>query len=149
MNNSDDVIRGRRLTDRESNMLNYPDLPMMDDKIWNEILAPFIINEPVKDKWFELLCYYNYQTEMYDRALTNLRSPYDETEAYIVEPEVRESSTINAINARKFVLQIAKQEGMGSYNSDNNKYHFSAQGWIDEYLALKKCGKLDWLEKYM
>jgi hypothetical protein len=149
-NNKDtDVIRGRRLTDLESHIFNeWQDLNCgVNDKVIDEVLKPFIINKPAKDKWFELLCFYHYQTEIYDRSLTDLRSPLDPTEAYTADPDIRRLSNQNAINTKNLINNIA---GIEHIEITKNRYNYlSAQGWINEYIALKEQGELDWLEKYL
>lgn len=51
MEEDSDVIRGRRLTNAESWKLMLPDLPLVDEKILNDILKPFItINEQECEK---------------------------------------------------------------------------------------------------
>lgn len=103
--------------------------------------------KPVEeDRWFHLLCYYHCQTEMYDRSITDLRSPRDNSEAYFTDPTTKGMSAIYAGKTRRFIDRIAKTEGI---TPGKTFYHFSAQGWIDQYLALKKCGKIDWLDKYL
>lgn len=37
-----DIIRGRRLTDTESMRLMLPDLPMIDEKVLEEVLEPYM-----------------------------------------------------------------------------------------------------------
>lgn len=138
----DNMIRGRRLTDLESHIFNErQDLNYgVNNETLNEVLKPFYINKPVKDKWFELLCYYHRQTETYDRSLTNLRSPYDQAEACISHPHIRNLSTNNAIYIRRLIDKIAIAEGI---QKDNNKHiYLSAQGWINEYLVLKSKNTL-------
>jgi len=37
-----DTIRGRRLTDAESMALMLPDLPMIDEKVLEDVLEPYV-----------------------------------------------------------------------------------------------------------
>ena len=99
------------------------------------------------DKWFQLLCYYHYQTEMYDRALTDLRSPYDVTEAYMVDPYLRNLSYANARKTRKTINSIAQIEHI--QKNENKHNEFSAQGWSDQYLILYSNRQLDWFKDYI
>lgn len=64
-----------------------------------EVLEPNI--------YFKFVCFYNAKTELHDRTLTDMRSPHDNTEAYIVGE-----------NRAK-------------------KANYSEQGWIDIFNYLK------------
>lgn len=93
--------------------------------------------------WYKLLCYYQAQTELYDRTLTNLRNPYDPTEAYIVQPRVRELSNQYAHRCRKMIEFIANCENIPF---DMRKYsyrNYSAQMYIDEYERMDKLGEYE------
>lgn len=104
--------------------------------------------------WYKLCVFYHAKTEIFDRGLTNLRSPYDPTESYI-GGATRERSYSNAyaLKLRKFIKEfIVKLEipnSIVSINFDHNKYHYSAQGWIDEYYRLKDIGEMDFIDKYI
>jgi hypothetical protein len=41
------------------------------------------------DEIYLMACEYMAKTEMYDRSLTNCRSPWDKTEAFLDNPRVR------------------------------------------------------------
>lgn len=105
-------------------------------------------NKWIKDKQFMLLCYYHYQTEMYDRSLTNLRSPHDATEAYITDFCLRSLSYANARKTKEVIEYIALEEGFRVVNQYYNGI-YSAQNWIDQYLSLYSHGKLNWLKNYI
>ena len=105
-----------------------------------------IQNEWYEDKWFELSCYYHYQTEMYDRSLTDMRSPHDPTEAYLCNSNIRSLSNANTFRSRKLIDNIAQTERI--QRNENRHNELSAQGWIDQYIELKNSGRLDWLNKY-
>ena len=104
--------------------------------------------------WYKLCVFYHAKTEMFDRTLTDLRSPYDPTEAYIGGKSIeRRYSNSYALNLRRFIKEyIAKlgiPDSIVSINFDNDKYHYSAQGWIDEYYRLKNVGEMDFIDKYI
>lgn len=98
--------------------------------------------------WYKLCVYYHAKTELYDRTLTDLRSPYDPTEAYIQGGIERSLSGVNARKIREFVNEAAI--GIPDYIKSNdlnaNKYRYSAQDWIDEYHRLVSDGEMDFIE---
>ena len=98
--------------------------------------------------WYKLCVYYHAKTELYDRTLTDLRSPYDPTEAYI-DGDIRKYSDAYAIKVRNFVLSIKKELGLFNHNlSDFNHYRYSAQKWIDEYNSLTDAEEMDFINKF-
>lgn len=98
--------------------------------------------------WYKLCVYYHASTELYDRGLTDLRSPYDPTEAYI-DGGVRSYSNAYALNMRQFIYCVARKLQLGKRNlSDFNYCRFSAQGWIDEYHRLVDNGEMAFINKY-
>lgn len=94
---------------------------------------------------YKLFCYYNCVTELYDRSLTNLRSKHDPTEAYITG-HVRCLSSAFAARKYKFICKIAEENKIEILGT-GNKYHLSAQGWIDEYKRLADNGEMDFILK--
>ena len=98
--------------------------------------------------WYKLCVYYHAKTELYDRRLTDLRSPHDPTEAYI-EGRVRRYSVSYAVKVRNFVLNIKRRLGLFNRNlNDFNHYRYSAQQWIDEYNRLVECGEMDFINEF-
>ena len=99
------------------------------------------------DLWYKLCVYYHAQTELFDRTLTDLRSPHDPTEAYI-DGRVRKYSNAHAVKTRNFVLSVQKElnipllaedtgENYGRtvvFNPENGDYYIKAIGrepkWI-------------------
>ena len=111
-------------------------------------LGKFIGISEEDDLWYKLCVYYHAKTELYDRTLTDLRSPYDPTEAYI-EGRVRKYSDKYAAEIRNFVLSIKKQLGLFNRKlNDFNHYRYSAQKWIDEYNRLVEYGEMDFIDKF-
>lgn len=106
-----------------------------------------IMNDEL-DLWYKLCVYYHAKTELYDRTLTDLRSPYDPTEAYIQNGIERRLSYANARNIRQFIneMAIGISEHIKSGSLNANKYRYSAQDWIDEYNRLVEQGEMDFIE---
>lgn len=75
---------------------------------------------------------YMARTELYDRTMTDLRSPYDPTEAYIVGKQRGYSY--------KYVRQVLKELGI-RYTDIKDIIQiyrvYSAQHWIDEWHRLR------------
>lgn len=100
--------------------------------------------------WFKLLCFYNTKTEEYDRGLTDLRSPYDPTEAYIIGDD-RSSSTWYAtklwndiIHTVSTAIRIPESKAE-NYLIEARKWgqSLSAQGWINTYNHLCENGEMN------
>lgn len=110
-------------------------------------LEPFESNEE-DDIYFKLHCLYNAATELYDRKLTDLRSPLDPTEAFIIYGNCRHLSNANAIKTyNKCVTYITMVENdVFSYKKWKDcvrrYYNLSAQGWIDLCNNLIKSKKI-------
>lgn len=99
--------------------------------------------------WYKLCVYYHAKTELFDRKLTDLRSPYDPTEAYMVG-EARKISNVYAMKIREFVYKIISEAGQFNCRvNDFNYLRLSAQGWIDEYNRLVDAGEMDFINKYL
>lgn len=104
-----------------------------------------------EDLWYKLCCYYNAKTELYDRRLTNLKSPYDKTEAFI-DGRHRGASNQYAKCIRNDVVYIIKKLNIPKeiinkgFQFDYNQ-HLSAQGWIDEYNRLVELGEMDFVKE--
>lgn len=111
-------------------------------------LGKFIQMDGQKYLWYKLCVFYHAKTELFDRGLTDLRSPYDPTEAYI-DGRVRSYSNAYALNMRQFVNYVGKKLGLTNYNlNDFNHCRFSAQGWIDEYNRLVDAGEMDFINRF-
>lgn len=98
--------------------------------------------------WYKLLCYYNAKTELFDRSLTDMRSKYDPTEAY-VSGDIRSFSNHYALKVRKFIMDVAIRfnipKDIMKFNIFNYS-HYSAQGWINEYYRLEENGEMEFLK---
>lgn len=109
-------------------------------------LCKTVMNDE-SDLWYKLCVFYHAKTELYDRTLTDLRSPYDPTEAYIQGGE-RSLSWAYARKLRQFVneMTVGTPEYIQHLNLNANKYHYSAQDWIDIYNRLVADGEMDFIE---
>ena len=95
-----------------------------------------------KDIYFLLHCLYNAKTELYDRTLTDMRSRYDPTEAFI-DGWNKDSSNWYSKTKSRFIHRYWK-ECVWKFQS------LSAQGWIDLYQQLIKENKYDsWILEYI
>lgn len=101
-----------------------------------------------KDLWFKLQCFYYAQTELYDRTLTDLRSPYDKTEAYLSTSTQRRLSNANALGLHKYVSELADYFRIPhSLRKTKVVELWTAQRWIDEYNHIVETGEMDFMNK--
>lgn len=106
----------------------------------------FNLNEE-DDIYFQLHCLYNAATELYDRTLTDLRSPHDPSEAFI-DSNCSHLSNANAIKTyNKCVTYINMVEKYAfnykKWKDSVRRYNnLSAQGWIDLCDSLIKSKKI-------
>lgn len=91
----------------------------------------------IADNLYKAACEYMANTELYDRSLTDMRSQYDPTEAWLVADYERRRSNAYALSLR---IEVSKKycvtpfELMGEINRHKS---YSAQMWIDEYERLQ------------
>lgn len=116
-----------------------------------------LIEKEQYDIWFKLYCFYVAKTELYDRSLSDLRSPYDETEAYVIS-ENRWYSQGYAISLYRRLKSIAFDYGISEdfilndkkwrecFFAPSKKYRLSAQGWIDMHNHLTEIGEMDFIK---
>lgn len=96
--------------------------------------------------YFKMHCLYNAKTELYDRSLTDMRSRYDPTEAYITS-DIKPYSDWNAKIVYDYCVKMIEKITKKSFDSrlwrDSVKgyYGLSAQGWIDLYEYMVKNGE--------
>lgn len=102
--------------------------------------------EPIEeDIYFKFVCFYQAMTELYDRGLTDERSPYDKTEAYFYGFSREYNKKWSDWYAWRLYNCIAEyiRVNVDSYfdvkrwNKQKQK-RYSAQGWIDMFEYFKK-----------
>lgn len=99
--------------------------------------------------WYKLCVYYHAKTELFDRELTDLRSPYDPTEAYLDSINMKISNA-HAMKTREFIQKVGNEFGLFNRRfNDFNHLRLSAQGWIDEYNRLVDAGEMDFINQYL
>ena len=108
----------------------------------SKVFAESVKKSPIEELYYKVRCYYNAQTELYDRTLTDEREPCDNTSAFIYNGYIRKLSNEYAIYLYRFckrVLSLQDPHQKFDYNmwksTNNNRY--KAQYWIDEYERLK------------
>ena len=87
---------------------------------------------------YALACLYMGMTEEYDRLLTDVRSRYDQTKAFLYCNEIRSGSNRYAAFVRNKIVKeyyIMWKEIRSEIRRHNN---FSAQHWVDEYERIWK-----------
>lgn len=111
-------------------------------------------NNNIENICFKLACYYMAITELFDRTLTNERSKYDKTEAFICNFKDRRLSNQHAMYRFKYItkfaennLKIPHQIFIINFRNQIKINHFSAQGWIDQYNFLCENGEMDFIEE--
>ena len=127
---------------------------MFDSYEWRiKVFAESVKKSPIEELYYKVRCYYNAQTELYDRTLTDEREPWDNTSAFIYNGYIRKLSNEYAIHLYRFckrVLSLQDPHQNFDYNmwksTNNNRY--KAQYWMNEYERLKSNGELDFIEKY-
>lgn len=96
------------------------------------------IKELQMDLSYALACLYMGMTEEYDRSLTDKRSKYDPTEAFLYCDKIRSESNRYAAFVRNKIMKdycIGWKEIQSEIRRHNN---YSAQHWIDEYERIWK-----------
>lgn len=82
---------------------------------------------------YKLACWYMAETELYDRHLTQDRSPGDPTEAFIISPWQRAMS-----NRYALILREHLSDRWPDVKRVIKRYsYYSVQHWIDEYERIK------------
>lgn len=114
---------------------------MADEYNWKR----YYHQQPIEpDIYFQFVCFYQAVTELYDRTLTDMRSPYDETEAYF-GGRFREYKRYSDLYSERLYNQIVKYiEKKTNQLFDIRRWkkeirqRYSAQGWIDVFERLKE-----------
>lgn len=90
------------------------------------------------DEYYFYACEYMAKTELYDRSLTNCRSPWDKTEAFLDNPLVKKLSNEYAAQLRRYYSKLCGGTWLFIQNEIHNHTIYSAQMWINEYYRLKE-----------
>lgn len=98
--------------------------------------------EPIEpDIYFKFVCFYQATTELFDRRITDERSPYDKTEAFISE-KIRGSSEQYSKELYKCVREYIWRKtkilfDINRWRKETRK-QYSAQGWIEKFEYFRK-----------
>lgn len=92
---------------------------------------------PINEYYF-YACEYKAKTELYDRSLTNCRSSWDNTEAFLDCPRLKKISNEYAAQLRKYYSEICGGTWRFIHNEIHKHNTYTAQMWIDEYHRLKE-----------
>lgn len=87
---------------------------------------------------YRLACLYMGMTEEHDRSLTDIRSSYDPTEAFLRYNDMRSESNMYAIAVKNKIMKeycVPWEEIQNEIYRHNN---CSAQYWVDEYERIWK-----------
>ena len=92
---------------------------------------------------YYLACKYMAMTEEFDRRLTPHRSPFDSTEAFLVESSARFASN-------KYALMLRKSLPISShvlFDEIHKHKEYNAQAWINEFHRLEKSSPCKYCEE--
>ena len=87
---------------------------------------------------YRFACLYMGMTEEHDRSLTDMRSRYDPTEAFLHYNDMRSESNMYAIAVKNKIVKeycVPWEEIQNEICRHNN---YSAQHWVDEYERIWK-----------
>ena len=87
---------------------------------------------------YELACLYMGMTEEYDRSLTDERSKYDPTKAFLYYNDIRLKSNRYAKAIRNKITEDCPILWKEIQDEIHGHINFSAQHWIDEYERIWK-----------
>lgn len=102
---------------------------------------------------YKLACYYMGKAELYDRTLTDVKSPYDPTEAFLADSTHRRLSAIYLNKINNVIKKIIIYSNDFYLDFDDvreeiqNHSNYSAQDWVMEYETFLKDGEYDFIEK--
>lgn len=83
---------------------------------------------------YRLACLYMGMTEKYDRSLTDERSRYDPTEAFIYSNDMRFYSNRYAIGLRHKIMEEYNVSIWKDIQDEIQKHcNYSAQDWVNKY----------------
>lgn len=87
---------------------------------------------------YRLACLYMGMTEEYDRSLTNMRTKYDPTEAFLYYNDIRLKSNRYAKAVRNKIIEDYHIPWKEIHDEIHSYIYFSAQHWVDEYERIWK-----------
>lgn len=98
--------------------------------------------EPIEpDIYLKFVCFYQAMTELYDRGLTDERSSYDKTEAFVSE-KIKGSSAVYSQNLYKCIREYIWRKTKTPFDIERwrkeIRKRYSAQGWIDLFEHFRK-----------
>ncbi len=88
---------------------------------------------------YSLACLYIGMTEKYDRSLTDVRSRYDQTEAFLYCNEIRSESNRYAAFVRNKIMKDYHIPWKEIHDEIRRHNNYSVQNWVDEYERIWKC----------
>ena len=104
----------------------------MNDFLRQCMLIPI---ENLDTEEYKAAVWYMAKTELYDRSLTDERSPYDPTEAFVIYPPYKRLASVSyASELRKQIREYVNWEYV--HNEIKKRPKYSAQKWVDEYYRL-------------
>lgn len=86
---------------------------------------------------YSLACLYMGITEEYDRSLTDMRSRYDPTEAFLLN-DMRSESNRYAALVQKEIIKNYCIPWKEIHDEIYKHNYYSAQAWVDEYKRIWK-----------
>ena len=86
----------------------------------------------INNDYYGMACEYMAKTELFDRIMTNSRSPLDKTEAFIKEPYLVKRSYQYSRQLRK---SFGDKWHKIHYEIQKHKF-YTAQMWVEEYYRL-------------
>lgn len=90
------------------------------------------------DLSYSLACLYMGMTEEYDRSLTDMRSRYDPTEAFLYCNEIYSDSNRYAAFVRNKIMKDYRVPWKEIQSEILGHDYYSAQAWVDEYKRIWK-----------
>lgn len=82
---------------------------------------------------YRLACLYMGMTEEHDRSLTDMRSRYDPTEAFLYYNDMHSESNMYAIAVKNKIMKEYCVPWEEIHNEIYRHNNYSAQHWVDEY----------------
>lgn len=96
------------------------------------------------DVYFQVHCLYGAKTELYDRTLTDIRSPFDITEAFIIDEPAKTLSNLYSKRLHKRCIEYLQAVTSEPFDIKHwyKYWNCSAQGNIEMFNQLVKDEKI-------